>query len=203
MSWRLAAMGTCSALARIALGCVLCCLGTLASAQNDYRPKDEIFGGYAFLAPNGWGDLDYKINSIPNTFDASNTYYLRSVPNLGLLMDGSAHFRGGTTPPNLVNGSNDSTAAGYVLGGLQYKFHANFASPFQHPYVGSTNLFPDCCGGSTAVSTVIRCPSHRLSAFSLVRPTFPRTVAAEQSGVLRLAAAVVWISSSTDGSQFA
>src|SRR5271165_5092060 len=163
MSWRVAAAGRRGALARIALGCVLCCLGTIASAQNGNRPKDEIFGGYAFLAPNGWGDLDYKINNIPNAFDASNTYYLRRVPNLGLIMDGSAHFLGGTTPPNLANGSNNSTAVGYVLGGLQYKFHANFASPFRHPFVARTNLFPDCCGGTQQYN------GHTISVSPFVR----------------------------------
>src|SRR5271169_3270575 len=122
MSWHLAAASRCGVVALIALGCVLCSLGTFASAQNTYRPEDEIFGGYAFLAPNGWGDLDYKINNIPNAFDVSNTYYLRSVPSLGLLIDGSGHFLGGTTPPNLANGSNNGTAVGYLLGGLQYKF---------------------------------------------------------------------------------
>jgi len=75
MAWRLTRAGQCSAAAWVALGCMLCCLITIASAQNACRPEDEIFGGYSFLAPNGWGDLDYKINNIPNAFDASNTYY--------------------------------------------------------------------------------------------------------------------------------
>ena len=76
MSWHLAAAGRRLAGVLIALIVVLCSLGSGSLAQNACRPKDEIFGGYAFLAPNGWGDLDYKINIIPNAFDASNTYYL-------------------------------------------------------------------------------------------------------------------------------
>src|SRR5271167_1367996 len=105
-----------------ALGCAVSCLWSNASAQNACT-KDEIFGGYAALIPNGWGDLDYKIDTIPNAFGASNTYYLPNVHNLGLLLDGSGHIHGSTTPPNLQNGSNDSTGVGYALGGLQYKFH--------------------------------------------------------------------------------
>ena len=80
MSWHLAAAGRRIAVALIAMSCALGCLGTTAFAQNACRPEDEIFGGYAFLFPNGWGDLDYKINNIPNAFDASNTYYLRNPP---------------------------------------------------------------------------------------------------------------------------
>ena len=84
-------------------------------AQNACT-KDEIFGGYAALITNGWGDLFYKVNTIPNAFDASNTFYLPGAHNFGLLMDGSGHFKGSTTPPNQENGSNDSTGVGYVLG---------------------------------------------------------------------------------------
>ena len=131
----------------IALSCAVCCLGIFASAQNACRPEDEIFGGYAILVPNGWGDLNYKVNTIPNAFEVSNTYYFRKAPNFGLLIDGSGHFLGGTTPPNLANGSDDSTGAGYALGGLQYKYHGDKLSPFVRGFVGASNLSPDCCGG--------------------------------------------------------
>src|SRR5271169_2570666 len=134
-------------LALIALGCFFCLLGNRVLAQNS-QPKNEIFGGYAWLFPNGWGDLDYKINNIPNAFDASNTYYLPNARNVGLLIDGSGHFNGGTTPPNLENGSNNSTAVGYVLGGLQYKYHSDKVSPFVRGFVGGASLSPDCCGGT-------------------------------------------------------
>ena len=130
-----------------ALGCVLFGGAASVAAQNAY-PKDEVFGGYSALIPNGWGDLDYKINTIPNAFDASNTYYLPNIHNLGLLVDGSGHFKGSTTPPNLQNGSNDSTGVGYALGGLQYKFHRDTWSPFFRGFVGAANISPDCCHGS-------------------------------------------------------
>ena len=130
-----------------ALNCAFLVLLTNAGAQNAY-PKDEVFGGYSALIPNGWGDLDYKINTIPNAFDASNTYYLPNIHNLGLLIDGSGHFKGSTTPPNLQNGSNDSTGVGYALGGLQYKFHRDKLSPFFRGFVGAANISPDCCHGT-------------------------------------------------------
>jgi len=121
----------------------------VASAESPAaHPRDEIFGGYSWLAPNGWGDLFYKVNNIPNAFDVSNTYYLPNAPNLGVLVDGSGHFKGGTTPPNLANGSNDSTGVGYALFGMQYKFHRNKLSPFFRGFLGGANISPDCCHGA-------------------------------------------------------
>ena len=147
MSWYDGAARSRKSIFLVALGCAFCCLVTAVSAQNAC-PKDEIFGGYSWLAPNGWGDLDYKINNIPNAFDASNTFYLPGAHNVGILMDGSGHFNGGTTPPNLQNGSNNSTGVGYALGGLQYKFHANTLSPFFRGFVGGASISPDCCHGN-------------------------------------------------------
>ena len=148
MAWRWSRSGRWRVATWIAVGCMAYCLTTVAFAQNACRAEDEIFGGYAFLVPNGWGDLDYKINNIPNAFDASNTYYFRNTPNFGLVLDGSGHFRGGTTPPNLANGSNDSTGVGYALGGLQYKYHTDKLSPFVRALVGAANISPDCCHGT-------------------------------------------------------
>jgi OmpA family len=143
MSFRVAAVGTRRALTLIAIACALSSLGTIASAQNP-SPKDEIFGGYAWLAPNGWGDLNYKINNIPNAFDASNTYYFCATCNLGVVIDGSGHFNGATTPGNPLT-ANDKTGVGYALGGLQYKYHTNSLSPFFRILVGVANISPDCC----------------------------------------------------------
>ena len=147
MSWHGATRRR-SVVALIAIGCALCCLGTSAFAQNAPRPEDEIFGGYSILIPNGWGDLFYKVNTIPNAFDASNTYYIRKAPNFGILVDGSGHFRGSTTPPNLDNGSDNSSAVGYALGGLQYKWHKDKLSPFLRGLLGAANISPDCCHGT-------------------------------------------------------
>ncbi len=123
---------------------VVVLLAAGATAQNAYQPKDEIFGGYSWLAPNGWGDLDYRINNIPKGFDASNTYYFSGAHNIGLLVDGSGHFNGATTPGNPFT-SNDKTGVGYVLTGLQYKYHTNSWSPFFRGFVGTANISPDCC----------------------------------------------------------
>jgi len=129
------------------LACSMFGLVATASAQNACQ-KDEIFGGYAALIPNGYGDLDYKVNTIPNAFDVSNTYYFPNAHNVGLLLDGSGHFKGSTTPPNLENGSNDSTSVGYGLAGLQYKWHGGSVSPFVRGFVGAANISPDCCHGT-------------------------------------------------------
>jgi len=116
------------------------------AAQNP-PPKDEIFGGYSVLFPNGWQEIDYKANTIPNAFDVSNTYYFCRFCNLGWILDGSGHFNGGTTPPNLDNGSTDSTGVGYALSGLQYKWHNEKWSPFVRGFLGAANISPDCCHG--------------------------------------------------------
>jgi hypothetical protein len=106
-----------------------------------------VFAGYSVLFPNGWEELDYKANTIPNAFAASNTWYFCRICNLGFILDGSGHFNGGTTPPNLQNGSNDSTGVGYALAGLQYKWHNPRVSPFARFLIGAANISPDCCHG--------------------------------------------------------
>jgi hypothetical protein len=146
MSARVAVVGTRSVLVLIALGCGLCLLATFAAAQNN-QPKDEIFGGYSWLAPNGYGDLDFKVNNIVAGFDASNTYYLPRAHNLGFLLDGSGHFNGGMTPNPGTDG-NTGTSVGFGLGGLQYKYHASPVSPFVRILIGAANISPDCCGGT-------------------------------------------------------
>jgi hypothetical protein len=119
-------------------------LAVCATAQNAPQPRDEIFGGYSWLAPNGWGDLDYKIDNLAKGFAASNTYYFCAKCNLGVLMDGSGHFNGPTTPGNPFT-ANDKTSVGYALFGLQYKYHTRSLSPFFRGFVGTANISPDCC----------------------------------------------------------
>jgi hypothetical protein len=119
-------------------------LAVCAVAQNAPQPRDEIFGGYSWLAPNGWGDLDYKIDNLAKGFAASNTYYFCARCNLGVVMDGSGHFNGATTPGNPFT-ANDKTSVGYALFGLQYKYHTRSLSPFFRGFVGTANISPDCC----------------------------------------------------------
>jgi len=139
-----AAVGTRRALALIAVGCALCLVATFTAAQN--QPKDEIFGGYSWLAPNGYGDFGYKINDIVKGFDASNTYYFPSYHNLGFVLDGSGHFNGGVTP-HPPTASNDGTGVGFALAGLQYKYHTAPVSPFVRILLGAADISPTCCGG--------------------------------------------------------
>ena len=147
MSWSASAGRKQIATAILVLGLGFAFLSATAVAQNPH-PKDEIFGGYSVLFPNGWEELDYKANTIPNAFDVSNTLYFCRFCNLGWLLDGSGHFKGGTTPPNLLNGSTDSTDVGYALTGLQYKWHYEKLSPFVRVFVGAANISPDCCHGT-------------------------------------------------------
>src|SRR5208283_1381270 len=120
----------------IVLACALCLLPAYASAQTCcVAPKDEIFGGYSWLAPNGYGDLNFKVQDIADGFDISNTFYLPSAHNFGFMVDGSGSFHGHISPPNPTGGMTGS-AAGYVLGGLQYKFHTDRVSPFVRAFVG-------------------------------------------------------------------
>src|ERR1017187_6107301 len=134
--------------AGIVLTFALCLLGTYASAQASVQPQDEIFGGYSWLHPNGYADLNYKVLDIVDGFNFSNTYYIPADHNFGILMDGSGHMNGGTNPVNQANGKNQGTAVGYVLGGIQYKFHTDSLSPFVRVFAGGANLSPDCCGGT-------------------------------------------------------
>src|SRR5271167_226715 len=113
-----------------ALACALCLLATHASAQAN-QPKDEIFAGYSWLHPDGYDDLGFKVKDIVDGFDLSNTYYLPSAHNLGVLADGSGHFNSG-----------QGTGIGYILGGLQYKYHSDTFSPFARAFVGAAHLSP-------------------------------------------------------------
>src|SRR5208283_4226 len=94
-------------------------------------PKDEIFAGYSWLHPDGYDDLGFKVKDIVDGFDLSNTYYLPSAHNLGVLVDGSGHFNSG-----------QGTGIGYILGGLQYKYHSDTFSPFARAFVGAAHLSP-------------------------------------------------------------
>ena len=137
----------------ITIALAVCLLGTLAAAQDVNKAKDEVFGGYSVLFPNGYGDfvssIDFHphVNTIPNAFDASNTYYFCKSCNFGFLIDGSAHFNGTITPPDFTGGKAGNDV-GYILGGLQYKYHTHSFSPFVRAFVGAASLSPDCCGGT-------------------------------------------------------
>ena len=146
MSSRIGVVPTRFIATSIALAFALCLLGVLASAQTDIQPKDEVFGGYSWLHPNGNADFGYKVPDLAKGFDFSNVYYLPSVHNLGVLVDGSGHF--GSTDKT-VGFSND---VGYILGGLQYKYHTDTFSPFARVFVGVSDIDPAVSGSQWNVA---------------------------------------------------
>jgi len=114
-----------------ALAFVLCLLGTFSAAQVTIQPKDEVFGGYSYLHVDGTADFGVKVQDITKGFDASNTFYFSRFPNLGIVADGSGHFDG-----------DRGVGIGFVLGGLQYKYHTDHFSPFVRVMGGAGNLSP-------------------------------------------------------------
>ena len=203
MIWRNATRLHCTvSVLLLALAGLLLAVSPLA-AQNP-PPKDEIFGGYSVLFPNGWEELNYKANTIPNAFDVSNTYYFCRFCNLGWLLDGSGHYKGGTTPPNLQNGASDTTGVGYALSGLQYKWHNERWSPFLRGFLGAANISPDCChgtqwrfaagGGGGLDVGLSRRISFRLIQADYIYSSYPHTFASIHSETwnsVRLATGIV------------
>ncbi len=116
-----------------ALACALCLLATQALAQAN-QPVDEIFAGYSWLHTGGYVDHGYKAPDIVDGFDISNTYYLPSAHNLGVLADFSYHWNGHNrgTPIDDINVTN-------IFGGLQYKYHTETFSPFGRVFVGAVD----------------------------------------------------------------
>jgi len=113
-----------------ALVLVLCLSGTYAAAQVTLQPKVELFGGYSWLHPNGYVDWG-KVPDIAHGWNASSTFYLPTVHNLGFVVDGSGHYNG-----------NSGANVGLGLLGLQYKWHNDQFSPFVHVLVGASHLSP-------------------------------------------------------------
>ncbi|MFZ0913240.1 MAG: hypothetical protein WAN09_08110, partial [Candidatus Korobacteraceae bacterium] len=129
MSSRIGVVPTRLIAASIALAFALCLLGVLAAAQTDIQPKDEIFGGYSWLHPGANTDFGVKVQDISKGFDFSNVYYLPAAHNLGILGDVSGHW-------------GNQANVGYLLGGLQYKFHTDTFSPFFRVFVGASRISP-------------------------------------------------------------
>jgi len=113
----------------ISLAFAICLLGSLAAAQVTVQPKVEAYAGYSWYHPNGYVDVG-KVSDIPGGFDLSATYYFPQAHNLGIVADGSDHFKS----------SNQNV--GFLLGGLQYKFHNNQFSPFVRVLVGIDHISP-------------------------------------------------------------
>ena len=111
--------------ATFALACVLYLLGTFAAAQVTIQPQAEVYAGYAWLHPGGHYDYGLPTTDHSTGVDESFVYYLPQAHNLGILVDSSQHF-----------GVEDEGIY-YVLGGLQYKYHTDFFSPFFRVFAGA------------------------------------------------------------------
>ena len=109
-----------------ALVFALCMLGSFAAAQVTIQPKVEVFAGYSWLHPNGHYDFGIKTKDLDKGANESLVFYTPALHhNLGILIDSSQHF-----------GVEDQSTY-YVLGGLQYKYHAEHFSPFVHVFGGT------------------------------------------------------------------
>ena len=181
----------------MALTFALCFLAVQVSGQATTQPKDEIFGGYSWLHPNGRMDLGFKAKDIVPGFDFSNTYYLPGAHNLGVLIDGSGHF-----------GNDDifgaSTGVGYILGGLQYKYHTDTFSPFARVFVGTVRIDPAFggsewkpavgAGGGFDLTVTPKFSIRLVQAdyiYSNYQPSAPTGFSTQWNSV-RLAAGVIW-----------
>ena len=133
MSSRFEVVPTRIVVALVALACALCLCGTFAAAQT-IQPVDEVFGGYSWLHTGGYVDDGFKSPDITAGFDLSNTYYLPQAHNLGILADFSYHFNG-----SIRNTGVNNIDVYNVLGGLQYKYHADHFSPFVRAFVGAVD----------------------------------------------------------------
>ena len=122
----------------VAVAFVLCLSGTYASAQATVQPINEVFAGYSWIHPNGWVDWG-KVPDITSGFDLSWTHYLPQAHNLGFFADGSYHWGGSS-----INGipRSSGTSVFPILGGLQYKYHAEQFSPFARVFVGAAHIDP-------------------------------------------------------------
>ena len=118
------------------------------SLPRTLRPKTRSSAATPSSSPTVGRNSTTKPTPSPTPLSVSNTYYFCRFCNWGWVLDGSGHYKGGTTPPNLDNGSTDSTGVGYALSGLQYKWHNEKWSPFVRGLVGAANISPDCCHGT-------------------------------------------------------
>src|SRR5215472_57162 len=127
----------------VAIAFALVLVSSRATAQVTIQPKAEVYAGYSWLHPNGfYGPFDNGIKTadIVNGFDVSGVYYLPSMHNLGLLIDGSGHF----------NRSHVPGGVNVYLGdlGIQYKWHTDQLSPFVRAAVGADHILPPAGLGS-------------------------------------------------------
>jgi outer membrane protein OmpA-like peptidoglycan-associated protein len=131
---------------RLAVVGVLCCVGTLAAAQDQPAPKWELFGGYSFfhpgadvhgVLPGGLLPVTSRLEPNPRGAGASVTYNFNRW--FGLTLDASAHW--GSRETGLDKRIDD--AAFYNLSfGPKITFRSAHLSPFLEALVGDHRLMP-------------------------------------------------------------
>ncbi len=120
---------------------------TLAAAQDQPRPKWEVFGGYSFLYPDadlhgmlpgGVLPVSSPLESNPRGVGGSVTYGFK--PWFGLTLDGSMHWGSGESA--LGNKIDDAKFTNISLG-PKFTFRTTHVAPFLEALVGDHRLTPD------------------------------------------------------------
>ena len=126
---------------------VLCCVGTLAAAQDQPAPKWEVFGGYSFLYPNtdlhamfpgGLLPVSSPLESNPRGLGGSLTYDFNRW--FGLTLDGSTHWGSGESS---LGKEVDDAGFTNISFGPKVTFRRTHVAPFLEALVGDHRLAPD------------------------------------------------------------
>lgn len=126
---------------------VLCCVGTVAAAQDQPAPKWEVFGGYSFLYPNtdlhamfpgGLLPVSSPLESNPRGLGGSLTYDFNRW--FGLTLDGSTHWGSGESP---LGKEVDDAGFTNISFGPKVTFRRTHVAPFLEALVGDHRLAPD------------------------------------------------------------
>ncbi|MCU1271114.1 MAG: hypothetical protein JWN74_2408 [Acidobacteriaceae bacterium] len=147
MSFRFQSLCGGVAAVRLAVVAVLCCVGTLAAAQDQPAPKWEVFGGYSFLYPNtdlhamlpgGLLPVSSPLESNPRGLGGSVTYDFNHW--FGLTLDGSTHWGSGESS---LGKEVDDAGFTNISFGPKVTFRRTHVAPFLEALVGDHRLAPD------------------------------------------------------------
>src|ERR1700686_1134159 len=147
MSFRVQSLCGGVAAVRLVVAAVLCCVGTLAAAQDQPSPKWEVFGGYSFLYPNtdlhakvpgGLLPVSSPLESNPRGLGGSITYDFRRW--LGVTLDGSTHWGSGESS---LGKEVDDAGFTNISFGPKVTFRRPHFAPFVEALVGDHRLSPD------------------------------------------------------------
>ena len=147
MSFRFQSLFGGVAALRSTLVAVLCCVGTLAAAQDQPAPKWEVFGGYSFLYPNtdlhamfpgGLLPVSSPLESNPRGLGGSLTYDFNHW--FGLTLDGSTHWGSGESS---LGKEVDDAGFTNISFGPKVTFRRTHVAPFLEALIGDHRLAPD------------------------------------------------------------